>query len=121
MRRETRPEEEAKARQRAQVIWEVRSGKLTATEGAALLGISRQCYYDWERRALSGMTEALLNREAGRPGKPEEDPEKKAMKERLAALEKENQVLRQSAEVRQMLSAYEEWRDRPKPGKKSPK
>ena len=64
------------------------------------------------------MTEALLNREAGRPGGSEEDPEKTAMKERLAALERENKVLRQSAEVRQMLSAYEEWRDKPKPGLK---
>ena len=40
----------AKARQRAEVIFQVRSGQITATQGAQLLGISRQQYYQWELR-----------------------------------------------------------------------
>lgn len=35
----------AKASQRAAVIFQVRSGQMTATEGARTLGISRQQYY----------------------------------------------------------------------------
>jgi hypothetical protein len=103
-------ENEAKARQRAQVIWDVRSGKLTATEGAALLGISRQSYYEWEHRALEGMTGALLDREAGRPPLPAPDAEKEALKKQLADLEQEVETLRQTATVREALWPLMNWR-----------
>ena len=43
----------AKAKQRAAVILQVRSGQLTATAAAQTLGISRQQYYQWEQRALA--------------------------------------------------------------------
>ncbi len=48
----------AKAKQRAELIFLVRSGKITATEAAQTLGISRQQYYQWERRALSALLSA---------------------------------------------------------------
>ena len=51
----------AKARQRAEVIFKVRSGQMTATEGAQLLGISRQQYYQWEQRALQALLSAVEN------------------------------------------------------------
>ena len=67
--------QQALARQRAQLIMQVRSGLLSAQEAARQLGISRKTYYKWERRALAAMVEALGNREQGRPPRPI-DPEK---------------------------------------------
>ena len=49
------------ARERASIILQVRSGALTATEGAERLGISRKTYYEWEDRALQAMALALEN------------------------------------------------------------
>ncbi len=57
---------QALARQRAQLIMQVRSGLLTAEAAARQLGVSRKTYYKWERRALTAMVEALGNREQGR-------------------------------------------------------
>jgi len=42
----------AKARQRAEVIFKVRSGQMTAKAAAQTLGISRQQYYQWEQRGV---------------------------------------------------------------------
>ena len=121
MRVEPTQENEAKARQRAQVIWDVRSGKLTATEGAALLGISRQSYYEWEHRALEGMTGALLDREAGRPPLPAPDTEKEALKKQLAELEQKMETLRQKVMIQETLGAIMNWRKVTDPEKKRPK
>ena len=55
------------ARERAAIILQVRSGALTATEGAERLGISRKTYYEWEDRALQAMALALENHAPGRP------------------------------------------------------
>ncbi len=46
-RRPKRKKEQKLARERALVILQVRSGALTAKEGAQLLGISRKTYYEW--------------------------------------------------------------------------
>ena len=48
-----------KAQQRAEAIFKVRSGQLTATAAAQALGISRQQYYQWEKRALEALLQAL--------------------------------------------------------------
>lgn len=66
----------AKARQRAAVIFQVRSGQLTATAAAATLGISRQQYYQWEQRALSALLTSLDDQPTGRPKTPT-DPEER--------------------------------------------
>ena len=55
------------ARERALVILQVRSGALTAKEGAKLLGVSRKTYYEWEAKSLKAMALALENHPAGRP------------------------------------------------------
>ena len=61
------PHQPALARQRAQLIMQVRSGVVSAQEAARQLGISRKTYYKWERRALAAMVKALGNRDDGRP------------------------------------------------------
>ena len=47
------------AEKRAQIILEVRSGRMTAEDGAKALGVSRKTFYRWEKRGLRGLLEAL--------------------------------------------------------------
>ena len=112
----TPEEKREKARRRAEVIWAVRSGQITAVEGAIQLGVSRKTYYKWEERALAGMVQALTDEESGRPEKPV-DQEKEELKQRVNVLEKEVETAKQSEVVRNMLSLYEE-RLKAKPDRK---
>jgi transposase len=94
--------EQALARQRAQLIMQVRSGLLSAQEAARQLGISRKTYYKWERRALAAMVEALGHREHGRPPRPI-DPEKEALQRQTQELQAKLEVLEQAEWIRQRL------------------
>ncbi len=95
-----------RARQRAGVVFAVRSGQITAEEGARRLGVSRKTYYEWESRALQAMTEAMEDRSPGRPDTPP-DEEKQRLEEQVADLQKKLLVAKQTTEVRDMLHAYE--------------
>jgi transposase len=97
------------ARERALVILQVRSGTLTATEGAKLLGVSRKTYYEWEGKSLKAMVQALENHSAGRPPAPI-DSEKEALREQIRELEKELDLAKKSIEVKELLGGYEEFR-----------
>jgi transposase len=98
------------ARERALVILQVRSGALTAKEGAKLLGVSRKTYYEWEEKSLKAMTLALENRPAGRPFAPV-DEEKEALRERIQELEKKLDIAKNIIKVKEFLAVYEEFRD----------
>lgn len=93
---------QALARQRAQLILQVRSGVLRAQEAARQLGVSRKTYYKWERRALAAMVEALGDREQGRPPRPI-DPEKEALQRQTQELQAKLEVLEQTEQIRQRL------------------
>ena len=97
------------ARQRALVILQVRSGALTAKEGAKLLGVSRKTYYEWEEKLLKAMALALENRPSGRPPLPL-DPEKETLRERIRELEKKLELAEKTIEVKELLEVYEEFR-----------
>jgi transposase len=99
------------ARERALVILQVRSGALTAKEGAKLLGVSRKTYYEWEEKSLKAMALALENRPAGRPPVPV-DEEKEILRERIRELEKKLDLAEKAIEVKELLGAYEEFRGR---------
>jgi transposase len=99
------------ARERALVILQVRSGVLTAKEGAKLLGVSRKTYYEWEEKSLKAMALALENRPVGRPPLPV-DPEKETLRERIRELEKKLDLAEKTIEVKEILAAYEEFRDK---------
>ena len=99
-------EDKELARKRAAVIFAVRSGQITAEEGARRLGVSRKTYYEWERRALEAMTEALEDRAPGRPGTLR-DEEKERLQEENAELQNKLFVAEKTVEVRDMLHAYE--------------
>ena len=97
------------ARDRALVILQVRSGALTAKEGAKLLGVSRKTYYEWEEKSLKAMALALENHPPGRPLVPV-DQEKETLRERIRELEKKLDQAEQVIEVKELLGAYEEFR-----------
>jgi len=99
------------ARERALVILQVRSGALTAKEGAKLLEVSRKTYYEWEEKSLKAMTLALENHPAGRPPVPV-DEEKETLRERVREMEKKLDLAEKIIEVKELLGAYEEFRDR---------
>src|SRR5512136_2557329 len=94
------------ARDRALVILQVRSGLLTAKEGAKLLGVSRKTYYEWEERSLKAMALALENRAAGRPSMPV-DEEKESLRERIQELEKKLYLAEKTIGVKELLAAYD--------------
>ena len=94
------------ARERVSIILQVRSGALTATEGAERLGVSRKTYYEWEDRALEAMALALENHPAGRPPVPL-DAEKEGLQRKVLDLEKKLYLAEKTIEVKDLLSAYE--------------
>ena len=100
---EPTPAQQALARQRAELILQVRGGLLTAEAAAQQLGISRKTYYKWERRALAAMVEALRDRDQGHPAQPN-DPEKDALRRQTAALQAKLTVLEQTERLRRLLA-----------------
>jgi transposase len=111
---------EQKARERASVILQVRSGQISAREGATLLGVSRKTYYQWEKRALQGMMAQLEEQAPGRPPKPEE-PELESMRRKIATLEGQLKAAEQTAEVRSILLAMRRKQEKGDVKKKKPK
>lgn len=95
-----------RARQRAAVVFAVRSGQITVEEGAKQLGVSRKTYYEWESRALQAMTQAMEDGPSGRPKTPR-DEEKDRLQEQIAELQNKLFVAEKTVEVRDMLHAYE--------------
>jgi transposase len=107
-----------KAKARAEVIFKVRSGQMTATAAAQELGISRQQYYQWEQRALQALLSSLEDQPTGRPKTPT-DPEKEQLQHRVEQLEQQVQHYEQKEQLRQLLNQWEQS-DLP-PSKKNPK
>jgi transposase len=107
--RRMKDKEQELARERALVILRVRSGAMTAKQGAQALGVSRKTYYQWEERALKAMALALENRLAGRPC-VSTDEEKETLRQRIRELEKKLDLAEKALEVKELLAAYEEFR-----------
>ena len=110
-RKELSEQNKKLARERALVILQVRSGVLTAKEGARVLGVSRKTYYEWEEKSLKAMSLALENRSSGRPPLSL-DPEKEALRERVRELEKKLDLAEKTIEVKDLLAAYEGFREK---------
>lgn len=94
--------DQALVRLRAELVVEVRSGRISAQEAAQRLGVSRKTYYKWEKRALKGMVEALGNRASGRPA-PRIDPEKEALREEKQELERRLKVVQETLKLHRRL------------------
>ncbi len=102
----TPEEEKVLARRRAELIVQVQSGLMTATEAARQLGVSRKTYYQWEKRALLGMVDALQGKMGGRPSKPR-DPQREQMQKRLSELEAQERMREQMEHIRSELKKAE--------------
>jgi transposase len=110
-----------KAQQRTEAIFKVRSGQLTAKAAAQALGISRQQYYQWEKRGLEALLQALEDQPTGRP-KGQTDPEKQALQRRVEQLEQQVQDYERNEKLHQIVNQWEESRTkRDPPAKKNPK
>ena len=91
------------AGRRAEIIMKVRAGHLSATEGAALLGVSRKTYYKWENRALEGMLTSLQERKTGRPETPEHEQNETELKRRIEELEQEKKLMEKQMELKDLV------------------
>ena len=89
---------------KVEMILKVRSGTATALEAAKVLGISRKTYYQWEKKALSGMMEALAEKPPGRKCMPT-DPEKEELKKKLEETRRANTLLQGKLDIRRILDA----------------
>jgi transposase-like protein len=109
----------SRVRKKAEIILKVRSGAMTVSEAATHLGISRKTYYEWEKKALGGMMQALEDKPPGRKRIPV-DSEKEELKKKLEEKEKENTLLRGKLEIRRILAAStsEQGNGEPDAGKK---
>jgi transposase-like protein len=94
---------------RASLILQVRSGQITAQQAAQQLGISRQAFYKWEKRALKALLNALEDQPPGRP-KGITDPEKDQLKNRVQELERQVRLYEQRESLRTLLKEMEEPR-----------
>jgi len=103
------------SQKRASLILQVRAGQLTAQQAARQLGISRQAYYQWERRALSALLGALEEQPKGRP-KRQTDPEKEQLHIRVKELEARLRLYEEKERLRTLVKQMEE-----PPGGSSPK
>jgi len=95
-----------KAKERLSVVVRVLSGQMTVTEAAAMLGISRKSYYEWQDRALAGMQNALTDRRAGRKPTPV-DAEKEHLKEHVETLSMKLELAQKTIEVKNIIAAFE--------------
>ncbi|HET7100857.1 MAG TPA: helix-turn-helix domain-containing protein [Terriglobia bacterium] len=98
---------------RATLILQVRAGQLTAEQAAQQLGISRQRYYTWEKRALQAMLSAVEDQPKGRP-KRKQDPEKQTLLDRVKELEAQVQLFQEKEQLRQKLKQIRAEPDRKK-------
>jgi hypothetical protein len=94
--------EDPKALARQRVILAVLADRLTATQAALELRVSRKTYYAWQDRALTAMREALRDRPGGRPLTPV-DPEKAQLQAALAAVEQERLVLASRLRIQEAM------------------
>jgi len=85
-----------------EVVMKVRLGLMTIARAAEELGVSRKTYYEWEAKALTGMS---LSLEPGSPGRPpnQVDQEKEELREQLKKTQEQLVLAEQNIEIRKLL------------------
>lgn len=79
---------------RAHVIFEVQLGRRTIRDAARELGVSPKHYYDLEAKALTSLMEALRLGRRGRKSRTQtEDPKLRELAEKVAALDRERELM----------------------------
>lgn len=90
--------------QRAELILKVQGGQMTATAAARQLGVSRKTYYEWEKRGLAGLMEAVADRAGGRPSNPVH-AEVEALRKKQERLLLENELLEMRLGIHKLMNA----------------
>src|SRR5262245_32571945 len=106
------------SQQRASLILQVRAGQITAQEAAQQLGISRQAYYKWEKRALKALLQSLEDQPKGRPPTAK-DSEKEQLQSEVQELKKKVRLYEEREQLRNLLKQMEEPDDSGSSTKKS--
>lgn len=92
-----------KAARRLEQILAVLRGETSATQAAEALGVSRETFYEWRNRALSGLRESLVDRPAGRPLTPPENAEKVQLKQEIHKLQRQVKLLEGAILIRDVM------------------
>ena len=106
-----------KAARRLEQILAVMRGEKSATQAAEALGVSRETFYEWQNRALSGLREALVDRDAGRPLSPPESLETSQLKQENVALKKQVKLLEGAILIRDVMDGVPRFMTGPDSGK----
>lgn len=85
-----------------QVIMDHLADRITATQAAQELGVSRKTYYEWLDRARTAMYQSLMDRPTGRP-QASMDEEKEQLRNALKAMEKERTVMEGRLRIHQVI------------------
>ena len=99
---ETPPPPDARTQLRAQLLLDVLAGKITATQAAERLGVSRKTWHEWQQRGLEAMLQAMSDRPTGRPPQ-ERDPEKDYLQEQLQQQRRQIDALERSQRIQELL------------------
>ena len=115
----TKENSDKQAMKRAEIIMKVRSGEMTATDGAKELGVSRKTYYEWEQKGLEALLGALTNKEPGRPAN-KADSEKDNLEKEVERLKDELEVANAKIRIKELMSelGIEPVKPKKKPVKK---
>lgn len=73
--------QDEKAKLRANLLLEVTAGKITATQAAERLGVSRKTWHEWQARGLAALFAAMQDRPTGRPPTPVDEEAERLAKE----------------------------------------
>jgi hypothetical protein len=106
-----------KAARRLEQILAVMRGEKSATLAAEALGVSRETFYEWHNRALSGLREALVDRAAGRPLTPPESLEKIQLKQEIHQLQRQVKLLEGAILIRDVMDGVPRFTPSQAPGK----
>src|SRR5512138_3499791 len=93
---EPAPEVPPELRERYATMLEVLQGRITVSEGARRLGMSRNHFQTLMHRGLKGLLAGVTPGEPGRPGKPAREAELEAEAEKLR---RENERLKGRTEM----------------------
>ena len=102
-----------KAARRLEQILAVMRGEKSATQAAEALGVSRETFYEWQNRALSGLRESLVDRPAGRPPTPPENAEKVELKQEIHQLQRQVKVLEGAIMIRDLMDGVPRFTTNP--------
>jgi transposase len=96
---------DARAQLRTQLLVDVLAGKITATQAAEKLGVSRKTWHEWQQRGLEAMLQAMSDRPNGRPHQ-ERDPEKEQLQGLLRQQERQITAMKQSRHIQHVLLSH---------------